>query len=263
MLAARTGDALLLSFLINFGGKVTLRDSKGKSCLFYALDNETDSPEVVKLLLQCGERTDHKDHAGNSPLHCAGQLGLLHSLKILLAHRAKVNEKNAHNETALYLAAKYKKLEVVRELVRAGAAWRTIHASAQTDVKKTIEEECAGRFCASTSCFACGGEPELALCAGCKSQEEGERRALAAGNEQLRVALLLQSAELAAAKEEARQCRTEKARLLEKSLMKGQDFNSKSGYSVFKLASTRSLSSCQFSEDLSQDIHCFLQDLGN
>lgn len=273
MLAARTGDVLLLSFLISFGGKVTQRDSKGRSCLFYALDNEVDSPEVVKLLLHCGERAGNKDHAGNSPLHCAGQFGLLDSLKVLLEHRPKVNEKNGDNQTALNLAAEHRKLDIVRELVRAGAAWRTLYSSARADVRKIIEEECVGGFCASVNCFGCGGEPELGLCSVCKVQAEDELRALAAGNEQLRAELLLQGTELAAAKEEVRQCRTEKARaarLLEGALMNGQDVDSKplpstgqSECSVFKLASPRSLSYSQFSEDLLQDIHCFLHDLGS
>lgn len=80
----------------------------------------TNNIEKIKELVQLGVRLEMSISGEKPPLYQAAKAGHADMIRLLIAHKAKVNER-FHGKTPLYVAAYNNKLEAVKALIEIGA----------------------------------------------------------------------------------------------------------------------------------------------
>lgn len=127
--------------LIDKGALVNAREfSSGKSALHYAIDN--GSSELVRYLLCKGARVDLESKEGHTSLH-ATLIGEKYELTVLLIKHAEtklnfeylnsfLDAKTAGGETALHLAVKSTKADIVKLLIQSGAKYNMRNGNGST-----------------------------------------------------------------------------------------------------------------------------------
>jgi ankyrin repeat protein len=118
MFAGGTNDASLVQLLITAGADVNAKNEDGETALFRAafLGKLASMRELVRR----GASVNAISKLGVTPLMETAQ----HSVSVvefLVANGANVNTKDAHSETALMMAARAGRGDIVRALIRAGA----------------------------------------------------------------------------------------------------------------------------------------------
>jgi hypothetical protein len=114
--AVRNGDQSTLESLARRGFDLNYRDTDGRSLLM-----KTDSPEMVRWLIERGVDVNFPDNAGYTPLIDAARFDRPEIAKLLIAVQADVNARNVHGRTALTEAV-INGHEEVAELLRAAGA---------------------------------------------------------------------------------------------------------------------------------------------
>ena len=149
MTAVRHGDIQIFNSLISYGVNVNQTDLKGRTALFYAVENNSNNMlntllnsgidknvsdnyglnaflyactlgniPACKMLMQSGCRTSDADLYGNTALHIAAQKNLTTLVRILTDDRnIDITAKNDNGKAALYYAQKNKNKEIM-ELLR-------------------------------------------------------------------------------------------------------------------------------------------------
>jgi len=116
--AAYNGNLEMCELLLKAGANVN-----GEGTFSTALQTASmyNHPEIVKLLLEHGAETDHKDFKGNTSLILAASEGNIEIVKMLLAHGADIQAKNNGGWTALMQAALFGRMETMKYLLEHGA----------------------------------------------------------------------------------------------------------------------------------------------
>ena len=94
-----------------------------------------DDVGQVRQMLDAGYDVDSVDAQGDSLLLAAAREGAGGVTRLLIARRARIDYRNTHHETALMFAALRGHLEIVRQLISAGAkvnqpGWCALHYAA-------------------------------------------------------------------------------------------------------------------------------------
>lgn len=112
-----------LQSLLTAGANVRARDREGRTALIWAVKGTPSSsshPELVALLIEAGAELDARDREGGTPLVYAAVRGDTKSARLLIDAGADVNARMG-NLSALDIALRYGRSEIVTLLVRAGA----------------------------------------------------------------------------------------------------------------------------------------------
>ena len=115
-LAAHNDNAALVEFLLNRGAELQSADS--------SLWMSTNNIDILHLFLKYGLSANQLPYHGLSPLMYACRADKSENIakvKLLLRHRARVNELGPNDRTALHYAAQIKSPEIAELLLRAGA----------------------------------------------------------------------------------------------------------------------------------------------
>ncbi|XP_076445095.1 uncharacterized protein LOC143283004 [Babylonia areolata] len=118
LLAARNGHVETVGSLLKNKADGTAVDKNDRTVVYLAAAK--NRLEVLKKLLsdtQLKTLINTRDRYGNSPLHIAVRRGHLDIVKELLKRGAAINSKNEEKQTPLHLAAKLGRTNIVREIV--------------------------------------------------------------------------------------------------------------------------------------------------
>jgi ankyrin repeat protein len=128
--ALNGGSTAVIKLLIERGADVNI-GVNSKSPLHQAIsaswDNKKQWTEIVRLMLHRGARVDARDAGLFTPLMATSSVGSLEIARMLIANKARVNEKSFTGATALILASDMhqsnspEKLAIVRLLLQNGA----------------------------------------------------------------------------------------------------------------------------------------------
>lgn len=90
---------------------------------YFAVDNLSNSCDIIKLLIANGASVNDTYNSNNTPLHDACHIPNIDVAKILLENGANVNayKDPCHNKTPLYVACTYGNIEVIKLLLEYGA----------------------------------------------------------------------------------------------------------------------------------------------
>lgn len=119
--AAKRGNVDVVRNLLSSGTSVNSQDDYGETalheCARYGHDN------IAELLLTNGANVSIKAQKNNGwePLHIAGHYGKIGVATQLLAMGATINSKDDRGDTALTLATRNKKGDMIRFLISRGA----------------------------------------------------------------------------------------------------------------------------------------------
>jgi ankyrin repeat protein len=83
MLAALSNDRQSFFFLLDHGADANRKSSKGMTTLMYAMQAETDDPEITKALLDRGANPSDKMADGTDALYYAEKMGNTESVKLI------------------------------------------------------------------------------------------------------------------------------------------------------------------------------------
>ena len=115
LLAARNNNYSLVETLLQRGADALDQDLDLKTGLHYAVENNNYALSLMlvdnlKALIRI------RDEEGQTPLHCAAELGFSKILKLLTGITMQVNDINNAGETALHLASRKGNVECVKLL---------------------------------------------------------------------------------------------------------------------------------------------------
>lgn len=124
-MVAEKGDATKTKRLLDEGANPNMRDRQsGWTALHHAAYG--GQPEVARLLLDAGAKTELKDNQGFTPLHWAVYESMLlpgsvETAKLLIARGANVNSRDKEGSTPLFWAVFQGNKELVMLLLQKGA----------------------------------------------------------------------------------------------------------------------------------------------
>ena len=119
--AALKGNADLADMLLNYGADVNDEDSKGRTPLHFAVEDD-ENTRIVKLLLRHGANINARDKNKCTPLHNAVLHYCAETAELLLRNGADVNARDKEGSTPLHcLVALGPTLEVWKVLIAHGA----------------------------------------------------------------------------------------------------------------------------------------------
>jgi 26S proteasome non-ATPase regulatory subunit 10 len=129
MEAAREGDLERLRLELPEGAdaaQVNRKDEDGRTALHWAAANRPRAvnthADCVRLLLRRGSKVNTHDDGGWTPIMSACSAGNAEVVRLLIDAQALVDEEEENSQvTPLHLAASKAHLDVVRELLQAGA----------------------------------------------------------------------------------------------------------------------------------------------
>lgn len=119
VIAARFGQADLVSAALAAGADVEQRDALGNTALIAAAG--AGHPEIVSLLLEQGAGVDDRSRDGTTALMAASRVGNADVVNRLLLADAGIDLRNDEGESALQQAVKYRHLDVTHVLLSHGA----------------------------------------------------------------------------------------------------------------------------------------------
>lgn len=120
--AVREADGTKVTDLLNKPGStiVNTRDQSTGDSAIHIVTRRRDAT-WLSFLLSRGARADARDHAGNTPLMLAAQLGFVEGAELLIQQRGGVNTANNSGETPLIAAVQRRDAPMVRLLLTNGA----------------------------------------------------------------------------------------------------------------------------------------------
>jgi len=147
-IAARKGDAAMVTLLLESGVDLNIPDERGFTPLHDAAYNRgphTGNPfprayfiDVFELLLEWGAKVDIPNAAGRTPLHDVANGGYLGMVKRLLKLGADVNASDAYGCTPLLDAVRGGDFETVKLLLEVGAEANVIDRFGATPLSTSV-----------------------------------------------------------------------------------------------------------------------------
>ena len=126
--ACHNGQGEVVKAMLAKGGMdINARNDEKMTPLYMAVLE--DNLLIADLLLEAGADANI---SGNSPLHAAAENENEHIIKNLLAHAAKIDERNEDGETALIIAARHGNNYIVGTLLDKGANVTYVDAAEHT-----------------------------------------------------------------------------------------------------------------------------------
>ncbi|MEI6713872.1 MAG: ankyrin repeat domain-containing protein [Verrucomicrobiota bacterium] len=120
ILAAQSGATDILEELIRRGANLNAVDKNGDTALNFTA--QFIQPKAMELLLEAGADPYIQDKWKQTPLiSCAGEVGNLEGVRVLLKKGVSLEHETPHGGTALRYAAAFGRLEMVRLLLAKGA----------------------------------------------------------------------------------------------------------------------------------------------
>ena len=118
MVAVINGDRDTVELLLNAGASPNrIELGENSTAIYFAA-----KPCIVKLLLDAGARTEHRDEFGKTPLHhFARYADKFPCAKVLLAAGADPNAVCSQKNTPLHVAADFGAIETAQALIDAGS----------------------------------------------------------------------------------------------------------------------------------------------
>jgi ankyrin repeat protein len=123
MKAAILGQNKSIRTLLNKGADIHARDKNGNTALAWAISKH-DFAKTVKLLLQHEAKVDEKNNEGITPLMWAAALGLNNSVKLLLEKQANPNLLDNKGKSAFTWAVQNGHLDTAHLLLDSGRGKR-------------------------------------------------------------------------------------------------------------------------------------------
>lgn len=114
-IAATQGHSYPALILLDYGAFIDCADGKCMTPLHHAVYNNQTA--MVKLLLDSGANPDAMDSGLQSPYSIAAAHGNIESVQLLIKYGADVQSWNRHGQTALHLAVKSGKRDVLAFLI--------------------------------------------------------------------------------------------------------------------------------------------------
>ncbi|GFR09247.1 hypothetical protein TNCT_8891 [Trichonephila clavata] len=96
-------DRLLKALSENRFQQINEKDAAGCTILHRAA--QVSEPEVIKLLIEKGAKTNIENKSGETALHLAAFYGKVENVKVLLEEGVDVNARNGKRNTALHYAS--------------------------------------------------------------------------------------------------------------------------------------------------------------
>lgn len=118
MAACEYGFFPIVSFLVENGSEVNLKDERGCSPLTFAAAN--NRPEIVTFLLSKGADIESKTKIGFTPLIIASQQNSIESIVVLFNNEVNLNNTDETGATALMIAIQEGSSDVIQFLVENG-----------------------------------------------------------------------------------------------------------------------------------------------
>jgi len=117
LLAIQTDQPEVVSMLLECGASPDSRDNDGESAVHAAVREE--SPQMLQILLKAGADPNLPSHLGKFPLHLAVEQNLLPLVRLMVDQGVDVEAREqAGGRTALHLAVDRQLEEMVRYLVK-------------------------------------------------------------------------------------------------------------------------------------------------
>ncbi len=113
------GNIKLLELLIEYGADINIKDSKGNTPLYLAVEYSEEA--VVELLLKSGANQTFGNKEGNTPLILACSIGKEDIIKLLLADKNLVETVNKEGITPFLAASIVDKPNILQMLINEGA----------------------------------------------------------------------------------------------------------------------------------------------
>jgi ankyrin repeat protein len=117
-LAAAKGCTEVVKKLVEDSASLEVRDSQGRTPFLIAVEKGKET--IVTELINKGADIEVCDRGKNSALHLAAVNNRLSLVISLLAETSHLNSKNKKGETPLYLAIKFKNIDVVSKILTYG-----------------------------------------------------------------------------------------------------------------------------------------------
>jgi ankyrin repeat protein len=123
IIASKTRHTGIVKLLLECGAKVDHKNSRGWTALMKASENGDSKLEVIELLLKYGAQVDLQNDAGESALMVAAQNGQAKlATKLVREYKANVHLKQKHSSwTALMEASENGSINIVKLLLEHGA----------------------------------------------------------------------------------------------------------------------------------------------
>lgn len=131
--AARENNLYALKKIMLASGKSSITDDKGRSLLFYAIDN--NNTEMFKYLISKGISPNKKDNNGVYPLIHAITIGKVQMANELINKGAKLDVTGAGDYTPLHFAVFRDYYSMVETMVRKGASLTATSSVGKTPFK--------------------------------------------------------------------------------------------------------------------------------
>ena len=109
----------IAKMLVQFGGKINVKDIHGQSPLFYICKD--GKIELLRVFLASGADINETDNFRQTPLFYASRDGRHDMVRFMIENRANPNHKDKVDETALFYAARDNRLETCKTLIQLGA----------------------------------------------------------------------------------------------------------------------------------------------
>ncbi|CEP00079.1 Ankyrin repeat domain-containing protein [Plasmodiophora brassicae] len=137
MMAARYGEAAMVTYLLSAGAKLAAQDNVRSTVLHAAACNPTvdvlvrvvgwwKAPSVGGIIGSAGQilrrpTLDVVNASGRTPFHEAAAIGLVKNVELLLGAGASIDRPDSRGQTALHQAARFGHPDVVKLLLASGA----------------------------------------------------------------------------------------------------------------------------------------------
>jgi ankyrin repeat protein len=126
MLAVERQNKAAVEQLLTKGAPVNAQGPDNATALFYAMEHDTASPEIVDLLINNGANVNTKNNAGKSPLLYAISHVLINEkiekiVDLLIRAHANINAQSSLGSTPLLWATTFNHTHIMKALIQAKA----------------------------------------------------------------------------------------------------------------------------------------------